>query len=331
VTRRALAAAALAGFLLAIGWPAAVLLRPGPGHEVELEIPRGASATAALHRLQEEGLLPSVTVGRVWIAVAEGGRSPRWGRYVFPPRTRPVDAIRRILVGRTETIAVTIPEGLTASETAERMVAAGIGTPGAWQAAVADPAPVRDLVPGAPSLEGFLFPDTYRFAPGTSAARAARHLAGRFRRVWREETADAGPLWGTPLEIVTLASLVQAESGVPEELPLIAGVYRNRLRRGMLLQCDPTVVFILKQRGRWTGRLLRRDLGIDDPYTTYPYPGLPPGPIVSPGRLALRAAITPAAPPYLYFAARPGGGHTFSATLRDHNRAVARLRRARRR
>jgi UPF0755 protein len=132
------------------------------------------------------------------------------------------------------------------------------------------------------------------------------------------------------LQVVTLASLVEAETALPEERPRIAGLFINRLDRGMLLQCDPTVIYALKQMGTWDGRLLRVHWQVDHPYNTYRYPGLPPGPIGSPGRAALRAALSPAPTDELYFVARPGGGHTFSRTLAEHNRAVARLRRARR-
>jgi UPF0755 protein len=183
---------------------------------------------------------------------------------------------------------------------------------------------------GAPSLEGFLFPDTYRFAIGIDANTAARHLVSRFLDVWNQERLTAGKLWGTPLEVVTLASLVEAETSIEEERAVIAGVFRNRLRKDMLLQCDPTVVYALKRRGEWQGRLLRVHWTVDDPYNTYRSPGLPPGPINSPGRASLRAAASPAATPYLFFVAKPGGGHAFSTTLAEHNRAVARLRAARR-
>jgi UPF0755 protein len=132
------------------------------------------------------------------------------------------------------------------------------------------------------------------------------------------------------LEIVTLASLVEAETSIDEERALVAGVFLNRLRRGMLLQCDPTVVYALKRRNEWRGRLLRIHWEVDDPYNTYRYPGLPPGPINCPGRAAIAAALAPASTPYLYFVARPGGGHTFSESLAEHNRAVARLRAKRR-
>jgi UPF0755 protein len=185
-------------------------------------------------------------------------------------------------------------------------------------------------MPEADSLEGFFFPDTYQFALGTGADAAARHLVDRFRAVWDEERARIDQAWGSPFEVLVLASLVEAETPVAAERERVAGVFVNRLRRGMLLQCDPTVVFALKRRGEWTGRLLRVHWGVDDPYNTYRYPGLPPGPINSPGRASLRAAMSPEIHGYLYFVAAPGGGHVFSRTLAEHNRAVARWQRSRR-
>jgi UPF0755 protein len=210
------------------------------------------------------------------------------------------------------------------------MIAAGIGSDGDWHEVVGNAHWVAELAPGAVSLEGFLFPDTYRFAIGTSADQAGRHLVERFLEVWRSERAGVTEVWGSPLEVVTLASMVEAETGLDEERARIAGVFVNRLRRGMLLQCDPTVVYALKRNDRWEGRLLRIHWQYDDPYNTYRYAGLPPGPINSPGRASLSAALDPAATPELYFVANPEGGHTFSTTLAAHNRAVARLRASRR-
>jgi UPF0755 protein len=126
-----------------------------------------------------------------------------------------------------------------------------------------------------------------------------------------------------------MASLVEGETSVPEERQRVAGVFMNRLDRGMLLQCDPTVVYALQRRGEWQGRLYRHHWQVDDPYNTYRYPGLPPGPINSPGRAAIAAALRPQSHKYLYFVAKPEGGHSFSRTLKEHNRAVARLQRSR--
>jgi UPF0755 protein len=208
------------------------------------------------------------------------------------------------------------------------MVDAGFGTSEDWQDLIGKNEWIRDIAPEAVSLEGFLFPDTYRFAVGLSAESAARHLVARFRDVWEAETRASGTPWGSPFEVVTLASLVEAETPVSGERSRVAGVFLNRLRRGMLLQCDPTVVYALMQRNEWRGRLLRQHWLLDDPYNTYRFPGLPPGPINSPGRGALAATLEPEVHRFLYFVARPNGGHTFSETLQEHNRAVAVLRRS---
>jgi len=327
--RRLTTSLAAAGLLLLLAgmlvtWS---LLRPGPEREVSLEIPRDTPVRQALTTLYEKGLLPIPVVGRLYVTLRGRGRAVHFGHYRIPPSSRPVDVLERLLDGRVAMVVVTVPEGRTLEEIPVIMVAAGIGTADGWKKVPGQVGWIAHMVPKAPSLEGFLFPDTYHFAEGTGAAAAAHHMVQRFLEVWREETTGL-TLWGTPLETVTLASLVETETSVAGERPLVAGVFLNRLRRGMLLQCDPTVVYALKRRGLWRGRLLSRDLDVDDPYNTYRYPGLPPGPIASPGRASLRAALQPATTSYLYFVARPGGGHQFSATLREHHRAVARLRRS---
>ncbi|NOZ95377.1 MAG: endolytic transglycosylase MltG [Acidobacteria bacterium] len=329
--RRLTSVIAAAGLLLLLVAMLATwsLLRPGPDHEIDLEIPAGAPVRQVLRTIHRQGLLPSPLTGRLYLALRGHGRWVHFGHYRIPPAARPVDVLEQLLEGRVAMIEVTVPEGRTAGEIASALVAAGIGTPGGWRRAIGRVQWIAGLAPAAPSLEGFLFPDTYRFAEGTDAETAARHMVRRFQDVWRTE-ARGIRLWGTPLEVVTLASLVEAETSLPGERPLVAGVFLNRLRRGMLLQCDPTVVYALKRQGLWQGRLLSGDLTVDDPYNTYRYPGLPPGPIDSPGRASLRAALEPAATRYLYFVAKPGGGHDFSATLREHNAAVTRLRRSRR-
>lgn len=311
----------------AVGWS---LLRPGPDEVVTVTIARGSDQLSVLRQLHHGGLIPSVHTARLYLAVVHRDRSVRWGRYRIPPHSTPVAVLHRLLRGRVQTVPVTVPEGLTLDETMQRMIAAGIGDRTGWSTAVTNVSWIETLAPKAASLEGYLFPDTYHFAAGTSAAVACRHMVRRFMTVWDQEIPADGSLWGSPHEVVTLASLVQAESGVVDELDTIAGVFLNRLERGMLLQCDPTVVYALKQTGRWDGRLLRRDLEINHPYNTYRRPGLPPGPINSPGRRALRGAARPEGTSHLYFVAKPGGGHTFSRTLAEHNRAVRRLRRSRR-
>jgi UPF0755 protein len=331
--RRALLVAAVSGLIGAavfITWIYWALWRPLDNPATDLEIAEGASARQVLIQLNAAGLLPSPTAGRLYLAMRGGGRSLRYGQYRIPDRTRPVDALEHILEGQVETVEVTVVEGSTAEETARMCAGAGIGIPSEWESAIRRSEWIHTLAPEAGSLEGFLFPDTYRFAVGLSAETAARHMVTRFLEVWREEAAVVEDPWGSPYRMVTMASLVEAETSFDEERGRVAGVFLNRLHRGMLLQCDPTVVYALQRRGEWQGRLLRRHWQVDDPYNTYRYPDLPPGPINSPGRSAIAAALQPQTHAYLYFVASPNGGHTFSRTLKEHNRAVARLQRSRR-
>jgi UPF0755 protein len=297
---------------------------------VALEITAGSSARGILAQLHTEQLVPSVLAGRIYLRAWESGRTLHYGHYRFPAASRPVDVLETILEGAVEIFAVTVVEGSDAAAIGEQFADLGVGTVEEWRRFGSRVEWIMELAPEAPSLEGFFFPDTYRFAVGISAVVAARHLVQRFEEVWAEETHDLKQLWGSPLEIVTLASLVEAETPLEKERRMIAGVFANRLRRGMLLQCDPTVIYSLKRRSEWRGRLLRIHWEVDDPYNTYRHPGLPPGPINSPSRTALAAAIHPETTPYLYFVAQPGGGHTFSKTLSEHNRAVARLMSSRR-
>lgn len=297
---------------------------------VDLEITAGTPARQILTRLQIEELLPSPIAARIYLRFKGGGRSLHYGHYVFAAGIRPVGVLEQLLAGRVAMFTVRVVEGQRAATIAEHFESMGVGSVAEWETLVSKVGWIAAIAPEAPSLEGFLFPDTYRFAVGISAEAAVRHLIDRFEVVWQQEAAQAGDPWGSPLEVVTLASLVEAETSVASERARIAGVFLNRLRRGMLLQCDPTVIYALQIHDLWRGRLLRKDLKVDDPYNTYRYPGLPPGPINSPGRAALAAALQPEASSYLYFVANPDGGHSFSRTLGEHNRAVARLRRARR-
>jgi UPF0755 protein len=331
--RRALIAAALVVVIVAtatvIGthW---LLFRPLENPTLDFEVAAGSSANRVLSELSGAGLMPSPVAGRLYLALRGRGRSFHYGHYRFEASMRPADVLERILDGRVETVTITVVEGSLASEIAQLCADAGFGTTDKWQSFITSSAWISDLAPEAPSLEGFLFPDSYRFAIGLPAEAVARHMVEQFRTVWQEEAAAVDELWGSPFEVVVLASLVEAETSLPEERPRVAGVFVNRLRRGMLLQCDPTVVYALKRRDEWTGRLLRRHWLVEDPYNTYRFAGLPPGPINSPGRESLAAALEPEEHSYLYFVARPGGGHDFSRSLTEHNRAVARLRQSRR-
>jgi UPF0755 protein len=332
IRRALLLTAVLSAFAVAAGgmWLHRSLWGVRSARAVELEIAAGSTAREILSQLQAEELMPSVLAGRIYLKVLASGQALYYGHYRFPAASRPVDVLKSILEGSVEMVTVTIVEGSEASEIGRQFADLGLGTVEEWRGFDQRTEWLAGLAAESPSLEGFFFPDTYRFAVGISAERVARHLVDRFREVWSEEASESVELWGTPLEIATLASLVEAETSLEDERHLIAGVFANRLRRGMLLQCDPTVVYALKRRNEWKGRLLRIHWEVDDPYNTYRHAGLPPGPINSPGRAALAAAINPPETQYLYFVAKPGGGHAFSKTLSEHNRAVALLMSSRR-
>ena len=299
-------------------------------HTVELEIPSGTPVRQILSLLHNERLLPSQAAARIYLRAQARGRALRFGHYIFLSGSRPVDVLETVLEGMVEMFSVTVVEGSDATVIGDEFAALGVGTTAEWRALTSRTVWLGSFAPEAPSLEGFLFPDTYHFPVGISAEATAHHLFTRFLAVWEEESVTPAFRASSIMEMATLASLVEAETSLPEERARVAGVYFNRLRRGMLLQCDPTVVYALKRREEWTGRLLRIHWEVDDPYNTYRYPGLPPGPINSPGRAAIAAALHPEPTPFLYFVARPGGGHSFSRTLDEHNRAVAELRRSRR-
>jgi len=232
--------------------------------------------------------------------------------------------IAKLVRGEVVTYRVTVIEGQSFDETAAALVAAGFGDGPALLAAMRDPAPIADLDPEARDLEGYLFPETYAFARGTAEREIVLTLVRTFRDRWAERIA---PRLGddrsrTVREVVTLAAIVEKEARRAEERPLIAGVYANRLARGMTLGADPTVIFARKRLGHWDGNLVRRDFELDSPYNTYRYPGLPPGPICSPGEASLAAAAAPAVVPYLYFVSRNNSSHVFASTLAEHNRNV---------
>jgi len=310
-------------------WWHQMLWTPTQTPEMTLEIQPGAASTTILHQLADAEILRSILAGRLYLEGAARGREMRWGTYDIPAGVRPVEVLEMFLQGRVKQFHLTIIEGLSGEEIMGILAEAGVARTEDWPSVTGDPTLVADLAPSAPSLEGFLFPDTYTFSTGVDAAFVARVMVDRFRSVWAEAQAAGYRSSMTPFDIVTLASLVEAETSVPEERRRVAGVFVNRLRRGMLLQCDPTVVFALKRRGEWSGRLLRVHWNIDDSYNTYRYPGLPPGPINSPGRAALHAALDPESHNLLYFVADDSGGHTFSSTLKEHNRAVAKRKRSR--
>lgn len=304
---------------------------PAPGGPiVEVNVPSGASARGAARALGDAGLVDHPRLFALYAHFRGAAGELKSGRYQLPADAgwgRILEALRR---GEVVTRPVTVPPGFRLREVAPRISAVTGISADSVLALARSPALADSLgVPG-PTLEGYLFPESYRFAEGVSPGSVLATMVERYRRFWNPaRRAMADSLGLDEREVVTLASIVEKEARVAEERPLIAGVYLNRIRRGMLLQADPTVQFALDTP---RARLLYRDIDrvADDPYNTYTHPGLPPGPIASPGEASLRSVLAPEESPYLYFVARPDGSHVFSRTQREHVNAKNRIRRERR-
>ena len=245
------------------------------------------------------------------------------GEYRFSGAMSAADVVARLARGDVYLRAVTFREGLTIRQMAGIFEDAGFGPAKAFIAAAGDAQLVGGFDPAARNLEGYLFPDTYALPRAASAPDLVRRMVARFESVMTTDLRQAADALGLSVrEVVTLASLIEKETAAPAERPLVSAVYHNRLRQGMGLQCDPTVIYALELRGRFNGNLTRADLAVDSPYNTYRYRGLPPGPIAAPGRLSLEAAVRPAPVDYVYFVSRNDGTHAFASTLAEHNRNV---------
>lgn len=336
LVRRLLVACCVLALLAGAGagalylWARAELERPRAfPAPVTVELEAGTSSRAILERLEREGVIGSALVARLWLVRVLGDPPLKAGEYRFEPPISALDVLGKLRRGEVATWPVTLPEGLTLRETAEALARAGFGDLDRLLAEFGRPTRIADLDPDAPNLEGYLFPDTYRFRRSPPESEIADALVGAFRRRYQREiqplrpTDDRRPL----RELVILASLVEKEAKLDAERPLIAGVYANRLARGMGLYADPTIIYGLKLEGRWDGNLRRRDLEADSPWNTYRVRGLPPGPICSPGASSLAAAAVPADAPYLYFVSRNDGSHVFSESLAEHERNVDRWQR----
>ncbi|MBN2346115.1 MAG: endolytic transglycosylase MltG, partial [Candidatus Aminicenantes bacterium] len=231
--------------------------------------------------------------------------------------------IEKLEQGKAVLHKVTIKEGLWIAETARRLEESGLFPAAEFERAAANASPVRDLDPQATDLEGYLFPDTYLVRKDITAREMAALMVGRFRQNFSHRFAWRARDIGFSLrQVVILASLIEKETASRDERFLISSVFHNRLRRRMLLDCDPTIVYALKRDGRYRGKLGWDDLKYDSPYNTRLHRGLPPGPIASPGYAALEAALYPENTDYLFFVAKDGSSHHFSRTLSEHNRAV---------
>ncbi|MBP7586498.1 MAG: endolytic transglycosylase MltG [Thermoanaerobaculia bacterium] len=319
-----LAAGAVAGW----GWRELHRPQSGPrgGGSALFVVSPGESAGGILRRLEGEGRIGPALLARAWLRWARGAPHLKAGEYELPAGMSTIEILGKLERGEIRTIAVTLVEGLDVDESAAALAAAGLGDAARLRAEFANPGRIADLDAAAAHLEGYLFPDTYRFAPGTSEREIADTLVATFRRQFDSRVrplraaGDSRPL----RELVILASLVEKEAKLDAERPLIAAVYANRLRLAIGLYADPTIIHALKLLGRWNGNLTKSDLRMESPWNTYRVAGLPPGPICSPGLASLQAAARPADVSYIYFVSRNDGSHVFADSLAEHNRNVER-------
>jgi UPF0755 protein len=312
--------------LLVAGAAAWLILTPfGPSTETFVEVAPGSSAARIGQELEASGVLRShfaFDLLRLW----KRG-TLRAGEYRFDHPASAAEVYARIARGDVFTKAVTIPEGANIFDIGARLEQAGLGTRRDFlDAAVSHSELVSDMDPGAKSLEGYLFPDTYHFARKATPVQICTAMVRRFR-------AEAGQLGlkENVRAVVTMASLVERESAVDDERPLVASVFENRLAKGMALMTDPAVIYGLQLENRWRGTIYQSDLTRATPYNTYLHKGLPPGPIANPGAKSLRAAMAPAKTDYLYFVAagaNPQGHSLFSRSLDEQNRNVSGYRHA---
>ncbi len=321
--RTTLRAAGLAGLaaltLAACGGPDGALER--------LTIPPGATVATVADTLAAHGVVGWPSLFKVYVRLKGAAGDIKAGTYDLPRGAGWSQALEALVAGRVVTIALTIPEGFTVRQIAQRVAPIAGLAEDTVARRLLDPSLADSLGTPGPNLEGYLFPETYRFAQDVPVPAIAAELVARYQALWTPERRAALDSIGmSEREITTLASIIQAEARWEDEMPLISAVFHNRLRRRMRLQADPTVQYALESHQR---RLLYShiDSVADNPYNTYTHAGLPPGPIGSPGAAAIDAALHPAPVPYLYFVAREDGHHEFSRSLREHNQKIQQIRR----
>ncbi len=295
--------------------------------ETFVEIEHGMSSRDIARELANHGVVRSRWAFAA-IRVLHRRATLQAGEYRFGSAQTPWQVFEKIRRGEIFYQDFTIPEGSNIFDIASLLEPFGMVDPAQFLKAAANPALIRDMDPVAPTLEGYLFPSTYRLTHKTTAAQLCNTMTREFRKQWALVASD--PTAADVHKVVTLASLVEKETALPQERPLVAAVFTNRLRVSMPLQCDPTTVYAALLEKRYRGVIHRSDLASANPYNTYTHTGLPPGPIANPGLAALKAALHPATTDYLYFVAKAdgSGSHQFSAKLLEHEKAVLAYRKS---
>lgn len=331
--RRILIVFPIAVLILAVGtgWWASSLLAAPAGASPEPQVflvERGATLGRVAYQLEDRGLIRDARAFRWWARWKGLADKLKAGEYELSASLSANEILSRLSRGHVMTHEMVVPEGMRASEIAARLETLGLASAEAFMAVVNDADFAHELGLPGPTLEGYLFPETYRLPRELPAREIARTMVEEFQRSWREVAPIAAERGMSMQQVVTLASIVEKETAAPEERPLIAAVFLNRLARGMRLETDPAVIYGIPD---FDGNLKKKHLlDADNPYNTYRHPGLPPGPIASPGADALWAVVEPAPSDYLYFVSMNDGTHKFSRTYREHADAVDRYQKRRR-
>lgn len=295
-----------------------------PVQQIEIhhvvEVPEGASFKEVANLLAQKGLIMSPFWFRLLGKFQDAERKIKPGEYDLHTAMRPAEILSTLVAGRVVQYSVMVPEGITVRQIAKLLADTGIAKEADVSRLVADSAFITALGIDAPTLEGYLFPDTYYFPRRAKAEDVVKAMVSRLRQVFTPEMhAQSAGLRMTEIQVLTLASIIEKETGQDAERPLISAVFHNRLRKGLPLQSDPTVIYGIPN---FNGNLTRTDLARPTPFNTYINPNLPPGPIANPGVKSIQAALNPAPVNYLYFVSKNDGTHQFSATIQEHNRAV---------
>lgn len=295
-----------------------------------ITITPGTSLNSIARTLQSRGVVPYGWLLRGIFKLKSTEGQSKAGDYVFDRPLTPMQVYDKLMKGETLFTVITVPEGSSVFDVQRILQEKEVGSVPDFALALQNPEVLSQLhaiEPAAPGVEGFLFPETYFLAKKDTPQKALLVMLREFSRRYSEaDRRRASELGMSTLQVVTLASLVEKETGQNAERPLIAGVFHNRLKLRMLLQCDPTVIYALQLKGAYRGFLTRVDLTYPSPYNTYVSAGLPPGPICNPGAAAIQAVLNPETTDKLYFVSRNDGTHYFSATLAEHNRAVQKYR-----
>lgn len=298
--------------------------------DVLFEIEPGKGARAIAQDLKQKGIIRKKWPFLVGYRLFFSSQSLKAGEYSFRLPLSTKGILATISKGRVFLHPLTIPEGLTRKEVAQYLDSQNFVNEQEFLEAASRTDMISDLDKEASNLEGYLFPETYHFAKQTPSEKIISTLVAQFKNIFNETWQKRAEEIGMTLrEVVILASLIEKETSVADEKELVSAVFHNRLKKRMKLDCDPTIIYDLKEKGLFRERLHARDIKLDSPYNTYLHRGLPPGPICNPGQESLRAALYPADKPYLYFVSKNDGSHHFSSTFKEHQNAVMKYQKRR--